>query len=307
MRIQNRSPFKPRAKGGYKIENKADEATVYIYDEIGWFGVDAGQFVKDLNDLSAKTVHIRFNSPGGTVFDGTAMFNAIRQLKAKTISHIDGLAASIASVIALGSDEVRMSENAFMMIHEPWSMVVGNSDIMREEADLLDKVGGVIAKTYIDKTGKSAEEIEAMMSTETWLQAEEALEMGFIDFIDGEKDEKAKINVFDLSVFANVPDKLLGVKKDLNERDIEQALRVAGCSKNEAKGVLAKGFAAIQDGREAQTDGDGDDGREAQSQETPLREVEPEVEDRTVKLLKPEKDRVSDLLTRAEVAAPTPD
>lgn len=84
MRIQ-RSPFKPRAKSGYKIENKTtEEATVYIYDEISWFGINAEQFIKDLNDLKSKTVNIRINSPGGSVFDGTAVFNAIKQHKSKT-------------------------------------------------------------------------------------------------------------------------------------------------------------------------------------------------------------------------------
>ena len=282
---------------------KATEATVFIYDEIGRFGVNAGDFIKDLNGIKAKTIHLRFNSPGGSVFDGTAVFNAIKQHKAKTVSHIDGLAASISSVIALASDEVRMAENAFLMIHDPWSMVIGNADIMREEADLLDKIGGTIAKSYMDKTGKDAKEIKKLMAAETWMTADEALEMGFIDAIDeNEEDEKAKATLFDLSVFANVPDTLMKMeaKKDLNERDLEKVLREAGgCSRSQAKEILAKGFAAIQDVRDAQTESDGQDVRDAQTEETPLRDAEP-AEDHAIT-----EGSTEYLLMQAEIMAPT--
>ena len=143
MRVKNRSPFHPMAQGKmYRIENKAkaDEATIYIYDEISFWGVDAGQFVKDLGKLTAKTIRVRFNSPGGSVFDGIAMANAIRTHKSRVVAHIDGLAASIATIVAVAADEVLISEGAFMMIHGPWSIVMGDSDAMREEADLLDRL-----------------------------------------------------------------------------------------------------------------------------------------------------------------------
>lgn len=277
MRLQNRSPFKPRAKAGHKIENKADETTVYLYDEISWFGVSAEQFIKDLNGVSSKVLNIRINSPGGSVFDGTAVFNAIKQHKSKTVAHIDGLAASISSIIALAADEVRMSENAFLMIHDPWSMVIGNADIMRDEADLLDKVGKTIAKTYMDKTGKDEKEIKEMMNAETWMNAEEALEMGFIDIIDkGEKEAKA---LFDLSVFANVPDKLKGEKLTPTARDLERILRDAGCSIKQAKVILSEGIP--------------EDLRDEDLPE-PAPVVQRDVE-------QPKKDRTADLLIRAEL------
>lgn len=281
----------------YKIENKADETTVYIYDEISWFGVNAEQFIKDLNGVTAKTIHIRFNSPGGSVFDGTAVYNAIKQHKAKTITHIDGLAASIASVIALASDEVRMADNAFLMIHEPWSLVIGDAATMREEADLLDKVGGVIAKTYMDKTGKDEAEIKAMMAAETWMTADEAKEMGFIDVIeDLKEEEKAKATLFDLSVFANVPDQLKENRQPPTARDLERILREAGCSAKQAKAILAEGFK--------------DDQRDVEPVDDPppsepviQRDVEPVVAQRDVEPPKPKKDRTAELLTRAELIA----
>jgi ATP-dependent Clp protease protease subunit len=278
MRVQNRSPFRPRAKT-HKIEDKGEESTVYIYDEIGWFGVNAEQFIKDLNGLQSKTINIRLNTPGGSVFDGTAIFNAIKQHKSKTIAHIDGLAASISSVIALAADEVRMADNAFLMIHDPWSMVIGNADIMREEADLLDKVGGVIAKTYADKTGIEGDEIKAMMAAETWMTADEAKELGFIDSIIEGKEAKATL--FDLSVFANVPDQLKG-KQTLTARDLERVLRDAGCTSKQAKAILSEGLK--------------DDLRDEASEPAPA--VHRDVE-------QPKKDRVSDLLTRAEIMAPS--
>ena len=302
MRIHNRSPFKPR--NTYMVNNKVTEkeATVYIYDEISWFGISAEQFIKDLNDITAKTINIRINSPGGSVFDGTAVFNAIKQHKAKTVTHIDGLAASISSVIALASDEVRMAENAFLMIHEPWSIVIGNADNMREEADLLDKIGGVIQKTYTDKTGKDAKEIKKLMKDETWMTADEALEMGFIDVIDKEEeDEKAKATLFDLSVFAKgeemakIIEEKQGIKKDPNERDAEKALREAGFSRNQAKEILAKGF---QNERDAQDEPDNQDVREAQTDVTPpQREAEPPKEVEAVK----KKDRTAELLTKGDI------
>lgn len=291
----NRSPFRRGTLSHYKIENKAspNEATVYIYDEISWFGISAEQFIKDFNALDSKTINIRFNSPGGSVFDGTAIFNAIKQHKSKTISHIDGLAASIASVIALAADEVRMAENAFMMMHEPWSIVIGNAEIMREEADLLDKVGGVIAKTYVDKTGKDEKEIKNLMSKETWMTAEEALEMGFIDTISQtSEDEKAKATLFDLSVFANVPDKLKHAEKKATRKDMERALRNVGCSHKEAKVIIAEGLGTLRNV---------DDQDPAPPEPEPRNDVQPAPRN-DVQPEKEKKDETAELLTRAKMA-----
>lgn len=295
MRVNNRSPFKPRPRGDYRVENKTDEATIYLYDEIGWFGIKSEQFIKDLNALTAKTVHIRVNSPGGDVFDGTAIFNAIKQHKARTVVHIDGLAASIASVIALAGSEVLMSENAFLMIHDPWSIVIGNADAMRDEAELLDKVGGTIAKVYMDKSGKRAEEINELMASETWMTGQEAMDMGFIDGLDKkaeEKDSKAKA-LFDLSVFANVPDQLREKKHVPTERDIERILRDAGCPIKMAKAILAGGY---QKGlRDA---GPEEAAPPEPAKVAPQRDVEPAP-------VNAKKDRVKELLIRAELAAPS--
>jgi len=244
MRILNRSPFQNKKQGQYLVENKADEATFYLYDEISYWGISADQFVKDLNASKAATINIRINSPGGSVFDGTAIYNAIKQHKAKTITHIDGLAASIASTIALAGDEVRMADNTFMMIHNPWSIVMGDSKAMREEADLLDKVRNTtIASIYMAKSGKGKEEILEKMDAETWFTAQEAKDYGLIDVISGEEPAEAKAVLFDLSIFANLPEPLKQRQNAMpSVRDLEQALRDVGCSQSLAKGILASGL-----------------------------------------------------------------
>jgi len=285
----NRSPFKPRAHADFKIVNKDEEATIYLYDEISWFGISAEQFVKDLNDIKAGTIHLRINSPGGSVFDGTALYNAIKQHKAKVITHVDGLAASIASVIALAGDEVRMGENAFFMIHEPWSMVIGGADTMREEADLLDKVGGTIAKIYSDKSGKPLQEILDFMASETWFTARDALDNGLIDTIENSKGEKARATLFDLSIFANVPEQLKENKQLPTARDLERILRDAGCSAKQAKVILAEGYS--DDLRDEDVD--------------PVIIPAPNVQRDAEQTKATKRDRVSDLLIRAEMAAPS--
>jgi len=293
MRVESKSLFNKVKKQSYKIENKVDESTVYIYDEISMWGVDAQAFVKDFNAIDSKTIHLRVNSPGGSVFDGTTIYNVIKQHKSKVIAHIDGLAASISSVIVLAADEVQMADNAFYMIHEPWSIMAGGADELRKEADLLDKVRGTIAKTYMDKTNKKEEEIFNLMREETWMTAEEALEHGFVDSIYSPDDETAKKNttLFDLTVFNNVPDKLQEHKTEITAREIERILRDAGCSAKQAKGILAEGFEAT-DQRDVET-----------VIETP--EVKVEVQRDVVAKPKPPKNFVSDLLIRAEIVAPS--
>jgi len=253
-----------------------------LYDEISYWGISADQFVKDLNASKASTIHIRINSPGGSVFDGTAIYNAIKQHKAKTISHVDGLAASISSIIALAADEVRMSDNTFMMIHNPWSIVMGDAASMREEADLIDKVRDTtIAQIYMSKTGKEKDEILGKMSAETWFTAQEAKEYGLIDEIDGEKEEKteAKAILFDLSIFANVPEDLKKLQNTFpSAREIEQALRDVGCSNSMAKGILASGLKPRDEGEP--------------------KPVEPKKQEK-----KQQKDRAAQLLIKAELAS----
>lgn len=187
----------------FKIENLADESTIYIYDAIDtFFGINAQEFVSELAAIKSPTINLRINSPGGDVFDARAMATAINNHPSKIVSHIDGLAASAATYIALAADEVRMSEGGFFMIHNAWTLAFGNSADMRAMAGLLDKIDATIVNDYAKKTGKSADEIGAWMASETWFTAQEALDNKFVDSIT--PGVKAQNN-WDLAAYINAP------------------------------------------------------------------------------------------------------
>ena len=157
-------------------------AEISIYDAIGSFDVNAKQFVDELKEINAEVINLRINSPGGSVIDGNAMFNALQRHPAKVVTHIDGLAASMASVIAMAGDEVHMADNALLMIHNPWTMSIGDADELRADADLLDKMSASILSAY-GRSQYEADELKALMDEETWFSAEEALAAGFVDHI----------------------------------------------------------------------------------------------------------------------------
>lgn len=231
----------------YLIEAKAGskEADLFIYDTVGIWGVAANEFVKDLNALDVNTINLRINSPGGNVFDGVAIFNALKKHEAKVITHIEALAASIASIIALAGDEVQIADNAFYMIHNPYTWAAGDAESMRKTANMLDKVTDSLIKTYTDKTGKSSAEIRQLMDDETWFNAEEAKEIGFADSITDEENVDA---AFDLSLYNNVPEQVLNTlnAKKPSPRKLEHALReVGGLSNSEAKALVAKGYKVL--------------------------------------------------------------
>lgn len=175
----------------YKVEAKADEAVadLYIFDDIGksyWNddAVSAKQFVKDLNGLpeSVTGVRVHVNSLGGDMFDGIAIANALRafRLKGRSVETIsEGVAASAASIVMMAGAPITMSDNATMMVHDPWGFVLGNARDMRKAADIFDGFKSSIVSTYQWNTNLSAEEVSALMSDETWLDADEAIEKGF--------------------------------------------------------------------------------------------------------------------------------
>lgn len=171
------------------VNAEEDEATVYLYDAIDpWFGIDAGEFVKSLSDISAKTIHLRVNSPGGSVFDAEAIQTALQQHKARVVAHIDGVAASAATCIALAADEVEMSDGALFMIHNAWTVAFGNAADLVDTATLLEKIDANILRDYQAKTGQSIEQLKTWMDAETWFTAQEALANGFVDRIHGNTD-----------------------------------------------------------------------------------------------------------------------
>lgn len=242
----------------FRIENATDdEAEVYIYGPIGgslWDdnAVEPRQFAKELAAIDAKTLRIRINSPGGNVFAGVAIAEAIARHSAKTISHIDGLAASAASRIAIAADEVRMSKDAFFMIHNARGVAIGEAKDMRKTADVLDKLTGTIVDDYAEKTGKSEKQIREWMDAETWFTAQEALDAGFVDEIE---DTPAVAAEIDPRFFNHVPDALLERSKQPKKietiRDFETFLREAGgFTREQAKRIAAGGYKAASEPRD---------------------------------------------------------
>ena len=189
--------FRARAKGA---------AEIVIYDEIGAFGIPAKAFLDELKALGpVAELTLRINSPGGSVFDGVAIYNALKRHQARVTVWIDGIAASIASMIAMAGDEVVMPENAMLVLHDPSGLVVGTAADMRATADALDKMAAAMVAAYRDKSGAGDAEIEALMAAETWLSAEEAVELGFADRVEAPVRMAAH---FDLSRFRNPPPQL---------------------------------------------------------------------------------------------------
>ena len=197
-----------KGRGRFEIQARQDsrEATVYLYDvivanddEADWFGgISAESFVKQLAALDADTIHLRINSPGGSVFGGRAMETALRNHKARVIAHIDGVAASAASFVAMAADEIRMAQGTFFMIHKAWSMAWGNADELLKTAALLEKIDDTIVQTYHARSGLPQDELAAMMAAETWLEASEAVEKGFANQIS---DEPKAGNCWNLAAY----------------------------------------------------------------------------------------------------------
>lgn len=236
---QPHSPFRrsPKALTVRAAEGEPDSAELLLYDEIGFWGVTAKDYVQALRGIRASTLHLRINSPGGDVMDGVAIYNATREHAARVIVHIDGMAASIASVIALAGDEIRMAENAFYMIHDPWGITIGTATDHRKTADVLDKVEGVILDTYMKRAEAERDEVEAWMAEETWFTALEAKEAGFVDEVVETTPVQSR---FDLSVFRHAPAALRDAAPARpSERDLERLLRDAGLSRSEAKAAVA--------------------------------------------------------------------
>jgi ATP-dependent Clp endopeptidase proteolytic subunit ClpP len=191
-----RRPKDVAPKTWYSIKNVAAETVeVAIYDEIGYWGVTASDFVNELSGVDAKNITLRVNSPGGDVFDGLAILNSLRNHPATVNVMVDGLAASAASFIAMAGDSVTMAPNSMMMIHEASGLCMGNAVDMRELADLLDKTSANIADIYSRRSGRPADEHRAAMRAETWYSDQEAVDAGLADTVLGSEskaDNKAK-------------------------------------------------------------------------------------------------------------------
>ena len=195
-------------KNGIRSESSDDSASIYLYDAIGdWYGVSAKDFAQELSACTCDTINIYIDSPGGDVFEARAMATSIKRCGKNVVAHIDGLCASAATTVAMACSSVEMATGTRFMIHKAWTLAIGNCDETTKMAELLSKIDDDISADYAAKTGKGVDEIMQMMAAETWLSAQEALDMGFADSILGCGPDKSKKNAikWDLSAYANAP------------------------------------------------------------------------------------------------------
>ena len=191
----------------YTIRARASGAEVLIYDEIGAYGVSAKGFLAELGALPDDApIDLRLNSPGGSVFDAVAIYNALTRHAGTVTVWIDGIAASAASYVAMAGDEIVMPENAFLMIHDPSGLVMGTAADMRAIAETLEKIAGSMTRGYAARSGKPEAEIAALMASETWFDAQEALDAGLATRLA----EPVRIAAsFDIARFRNAPPALV--------------------------------------------------------------------------------------------------
>jgi ATP-dependent Clp protease protease subunit len=208
--------------GGKKMKKfwnmilKDNTAEISIFGEIvssGWewdeSETSANTFQKDLKALGdVSEINLHINSPGGSVFDGITIYQMLVQHKAKINVYIDGLAASIASVIAMAGDKIYIPNNAMMMVHNPWTYAIGNANELRKQAEDLDKIGVSMRESYLNKTGEkiSEEELTALLDNETWLSAKEAVDYGLADELLSENRVAACISKELFAKYKNVPE-----------------------------------------------------------------------------------------------------
>jgi len=209
---------KPNKQTWYAMEQEADaegvkssKAEIFVYDEIGGYGIGANEFIQGLDGLGeVEQIDLRISSPGGSIIEGNVIFNAIKRHPANVTVYIDGMAASMASVIAMAGDEILMADNALLMIHNPWTVSIGDSEQLRKDADLMDKMKSAITNAY-SRSNYSEEELEELMNAETWFTADEAIEAGFIDgTIEG---LKAAASIGEMAAIASQAGATLPVEK----------------------------------------------------------------------------------------------
>lgn len=248
------------AEGG---ESKDAELLLYgpigADDGLGWLFDDMTpkQFHEELTDLGdVENLRVMINSPGGDVFAGQAIHSMLTRHPANVTVYIDGLAASIASIVAMAGDTVVMPRNAMMMIHNPWTVALGDAREFRKLAETLDGIRDAMIAAYESKTGKDRAELLPLLNAETWMTADEAVEMGFADQIEEKKKVAASLvrpgilaingREFDLGHYRNAPtfpdaERDAGKGKP-TKRDVEDALRDAGFTRRDIRNALAEGW-----------------------------------------------------------------
>ncbi|MEB9454433.1 head maturation protease, ClpP-related [Bacillus anthracis] len=182
----------PKIKNRFEVLNSAntEETDLYMYGSISaysWYdGISSSKVREQLKNVTAKTINVHINSGGGDVFESIAISNLLKNHSATIVVHIDGLAASGASVIAMAADKIIMPKNTMMMIHKAWTYAAGNAEGLRKVADRLDKIDNAVTESYTSRFVGEKSELESLLAEETWLTAEECKTFGFCDEISDE-------------------------------------------------------------------------------------------------------------------------
>ena len=194
------------------VDEDARVATMYVYDVIGgwsWDGPTTEDLVRAILNLDVDQIHVRINSPGGSVFDATAIKTAIEQHSATVHAHVDGLAASAASTLMLAGDDIDIAPGGFVMIHNPSTFAYGDATEMRASADMLDAIRDSIAAQYVSRTGLASKDVINMMAAETWLSASDAVDKKFVDRVMDKAPRGEALKRFDLTAYERTPEALL--------------------------------------------------------------------------------------------------
>ncbi|OIK11983.1 Clp protease ClpP [Bacillus sp. MUM 116] len=220
--------------------NNESSADIFIYGDIvsyQWDETDtsASSFKIDLDNLGdVSNINLYVNSPGGSVFEGVAIHNMLKRHQAKVNVHVDGLAASIASVIAMAGDTIYMPKNSMLMIHNAWTFTWGNSAELRKAADDLERINQSAIQSYLQKAGSKLTEdkVKELMDAETWLSADEALSYGLCDVVLEAKQMAASISEDFISKYKNIPKQLISQQKTaISASEMAKRQQIAEISK----------------------------------------------------------------------------
>jgi len=188
-----------------------DVAELLIYEDIGgWWGITAAELERELRRVEVQEITVRINSYGGEAFEGIAIHNLLTRHDARVVVHVDGIAASAASIISMAGDEIHMAANAMMMIHEAWGMTQGPAEDHEKHAAMLRKLNRASGETYAGRTQREIEDVLKLMADETWMTAQDALAMGFATHVtpaksgdDSESALEAMVAAASMSHVAN--------------------------------------------------------------------------------------------------------
>ncbi len=232
-RPEIRGDVKPAANPVFGISALNGAAEITIFAEIGGpAGVTAENINSALAQYRQQPITLKINSYGGDAYEGVSIYNLLRAHPQPVTAQVLGIAASAASIIAMAADRIEMARNSQMMIHQAWMVAVGNAALFREAADMLDKLDAAIASTYAARSGMPIDQVAAMMAGETFMSAEDAIDMGFAD---GLVEADA----------APAPSALVDTNPQ-SKRDLEARLRQIGFSKSAAVKVAAGGWSALE-------------------------------------------------------------